>query len=352
MRQMNGTSDVKPVTPMRRKRRLLVAWRYAVVLLNEFRGTLAVWSAAILFGAVLYAVTPQPELENHRPDLPTSLYASWMAMLAQPPYSPPHAWYLLLLDAVYPVMGFILVGEGIVRLALLMVSRRGHEQDWMKVMASTYRDHIVLCGLGHLGYRVLEQLVTSRVDVVAIEKDADNRFLAQAKALKIPILLRDMKEDQALIDAGIERASVIIVATNDDMANLEVALDARRMNPKIRIILRLFDQQIAAKIAAAMTVDTAFSSAALAAPIVAAMSLQAHVLSSNVIAGIPHVTTELAVSAGSALSGKRIGDLEVGYAMRVLALTPRAGPTQSPTDAGHGRRREATCWCCTRGPPS
>ena len=28
----------------------------------------------------------------------------------------------------------------------------------MRVMASTYRDHVVLCGIGHLGIRVLEEL--------------------------------------------------------------------------------------------------------------------------------------------------------------------------------------------------
>jgi hypothetical protein len=55
-----------------------------------------------------------------------------------------------------------------------------------------------------------------------------------------------MKEDQALIDAGIEHATAVIVCSNDDVSNLEVAIDSRRMNPKVRIVLRLFDQQLAA----------------------------------------------------------------------------------------------------------
>ena len=87
----------------------------------------------------------------------------------------------------------------------------------------------------------------------------------------MPILIRDMKEDQALIDAGVAHARAIIIATNEDMANLEVALDARRLNPKIRILMRMFDQQIASKIKDAFAIDHAFSSAALAAPIVAEM---------------------------------------------------------------------------------
>src|SRR5437588_197156 len=82
---------------------------------------------------------------------------------------------------------------------------------------------------------------------VALEKEATGRFLNDAKATGVPVLVRDMKEDQALVDAGVPFARAIINATNDDMANLEVALDARRLNPKIRIIMRLFDQQIADK---------------------------------------------------------------------------------------------------------
>ena len=136
----------------------------------------------------------------------------------------------------------------------------------------------VLCGIGHLGFRVLEQLVAAKLEVVAIEKNGDGRFIAMAKNLGVPVLIRDMKEDQSLIDAGIQRARAIIIATNDDMANLEVALDARRLNPHIRVLMRLFDQQIAGKIADAMMVDAAFSSSALAAPLVAALSLETRVL--------------------------------------------------------------------------
>src|SRR5205823_1260332 len=155
-----------------------------------------------------------------------SLYSSWMALLAQPVFSPPQRWYITLLCGAYPLVGFILVGEGIVRLALLMASRRRGEREWIRIMASTYRDHIVLCGVGRLGIRVLEQLASTGVPVVCIEQKREGRFLSRAKELGMPVMIRDMKEDQALIDAGIHHARAIIIATNDSMANLEVALDS------------------------------------------------------------------------------------------------------------------------------
>src|SRR5436305_723457 len=53
------------------------------------------------------------------------------------------------------------------------------------------------------------------------------------------------------------------------MANLEVALDSRRFNPQVRVVMRLFDQRIADKFKDVKLIDEAFSAAALAAPLVA-----------------------------------------------------------------------------------
>src|SRR5256885_11929353 len=98
---------------------------------------------------------------------------------------------------------------------MLMISRKEGEKEWMKVMASTYRDHVVLCGLGHLGFRVLEQLLAGGIPVVALEKHRASRHLTHARELGAPVLIRDMKEDQALIDAGIQRARAVVICTND-----------------------------------------------------------------------------------------------------------------------------------------
>ena len=311
-------------------------WRtlglYAIVLLHEFRYSLACLTMAVAAGAFVYRATPAAGASGL--NWAESIYHAWMALLAQPRDTTPPTWGIGVMCGVYPILGFVLIGEGVVRLALLMISKRHGEKEWMRVMASTYRDHIVLCGLGHLGYRVLEQLMAIGLPVVVLEKHGNSRHLTHAKELGAAVLIRDMKEDQALIDAGIKHARAVIIATNDDMANLEVALDSRRLNPGIRVVMRLFDQQIAAKISGALSVDAAFSSSALAAPLVAALSLKAKTLSSYVIHGVAHVATEVCIEAGSALDGKRIGEIEVGYSGRVLARTTAAGQLESPPMQG------------------
>jgi Trk K+ transport system NAD-binding subunit len=313
----------------RRDLRTLALFVWTIV--RGFKLTLTILGVALLVGTILFRITPHGAFGGKPPPLMTCAFSAWLALFAQPILSPPETWYLALLGGVYPLLGFGLVGEGVVRLGVLMLSRARGEKEWMRVMASTYRDHIVLCGLGHLGYRILGALLATEARVVCIEKQPDARFLEDAKATGVPILVRDMKEDQALLDAGIEHAHTVIIATNDDMANIEVALDSRRFNPRIRVIMRLFDQQIADKVKDAFLIEEAFSSAALAAPIVAAMAHGSGVLASFRIAGIPHVTAELAVEDGSALCGRTIGDIERDHGARVLAHTAGgAEPTTAP----------------------
>jgi voltage-gated potassium channel len=251
-------------------------------LLREFRWTLFLLLFAVAVGGALYTFTPHEQLGGKAPSPLVSLLAAWLALFAQPIFTPPETWYLALLCGIYPLLGFGLVGEGIVRIGMLIMSKKQGEREWMIVKASTYRDHVVLCGLGHVGYRILLQLLSSGTAVVAIEKDATARFVPEAQATGTPVLVRDMTEDQALIDSGVEHARVIIAATNDDLANVEVALDARRMNPKIRVVLRMFDQQIADKFKAAAIIDEAFSTAALAAPMVAELALKGLDIGGNV----------------------------------------------------------------------
>jgi hypothetical protein len=268
-----AAASPRPRRP-RRRRSWRVAFRYIRVLAGEFRFTLIALALVVLAGGAAYGLAPPDAFASPPPTFAGwPFVAAWMNLLAQPLIAP-RVWYLGLLEAVFPLIGFGLVGEGIVRLGMLAFSRRRGEKEWMTVMASTYRDHIILCGLGHLGFRILDQLLGRQEEVVALERDPSCPFLGEAKERGVPVLVRDMRDDQALREAGIAEARAIIIASNDDLANVEVALDARRMNGRIKVLLRLFDQRIADKFRDAGLIDEAFSSAALAAPVVADLALR------------------------------------------------------------------------------
>lgn len=323
------------MTPQRRKRRdLRTMWLYARGVVREFRLTLVGIVVVLAAGAALYQVAPPASLEDGHPSVGLSVYGAWMALFAQPIFSRPGVWYLQVMHAVYPLLGVALVGEGIVRFALLMISRRHGEKEWMLVMASTYRHHVVICGLGHLGYRVLEQLLAQGRAAVAIERDGAGRFIAAAKHAGVPVLVRDMKDDEALVAAGVAHADAIVIATGDDLANVEVAMDARRLNPNIRIAVRLFDQQMASKLRDAFAFDAPFSSSALSAPAVAAMTLGCKVVAAFALGGEAYVAAELVAERRSPVVGTTIGGLEGERGVRVLSRRSKGGALEQPPRAG------------------
>ena len=162
MPTLTRLTSATPSRPVRARHpgSLKVTLLFARAMLHEFRGTLLALAAAVVVGAVVILLTPAATVEGQRPGPGTAFYAAWMAMLGEfVTQGLPSAPHLMVLFALYPVLGFVLIGEGVVRLAILMVSRKYGHKEWTKVAASTYRDHVILCGLGHLGYRVLEELL-------------------------------------------------------------------------------------------------------------------------------------------------------------------------------------------------
>jgi Trk K+ transport system NAD-binding subunit len=177
---------------------------------------------------------------------------------------------------------------------------------------------------------VLQQLLRQDRQVVAVDKDANCPFLERAKQTGVPVLVRDMTNDETLVLAGVEHARAILITTDNDLANVEVAVDARRMNPKIRIAMRQFDQEMASKFKVAFGIEFAFSSSALAAPTVASMALDYRVVSAFDVAGVPHVAAEIAIAEKGMLRGRTIGELEAMHHARVLCRTQRDGASESP----------------------
>jgi Trk K+ transport system NAD-binding subunit len=57
----------------------------------------------------------------------------------------------------------------------------------------------------------------------------------------VPILTAGAPRSETLVQAGVERADALIPCTDDELANLDIALDARELNPDVKVVIRLFD---------------------------------------------------------------------------------------------------------------
>ena len=183
---------------------------------------------------------------------------------------------------------------------------------------STYSDYIIICGIGKVGFRVSLELLRFGREVVAIETDPEGRFVDKAKALDIPVIIADARRTESLIKAGVGRADAIIPCTDDELANLDIALDAREQNPDIKVVMRLFDPDLARRVEKGFGIHTAFSTSALAAPIFATAAMRINVKHSFYVGDTLLNLTQVVITPGSQLIGWPIEKLEFELDLSVV----------------------------------
>lgn len=228
------------------------------------------------------------------PDWGATLYAIYTQLFFEPTDPLPATALARVVFWVTPVLGALLVAEGIVKVGSEVLEKDRRHALWVRIMTETLKDHVVVCGLGHVGYRVVEELRTLGDDVVGIERDP-TEFVAVLRDAGVPIHLGDPRRDDLLLLTGIVRAKAVVCASDDDLANLEIALDAKRLNPNIRVIMRMFDQRLAAKVGGALGLDESFSTSALSALVIALSARLEGVKSAYRIGEQARVVCELAV---------------------------------------------------------
>jgi Trk K+ transport system NAD-binding subunit len=309
----------------RAARRVRASIRFLRLVVQKFwLSFVLIWVLLTVGTLVIHTYARKDGIE---PDYLESLFATYSLFSLESVYPMPKAWAARAVYFGYPLIGLLLVADTVVRATLLLFSRQENQKEWTRVLASTYRDHIILCGLGHVGYRILERLLHWHLDVVVIEKNTESSFLARTQQMGVPVLLMDARQEESLEAAGLMHARTLVIATNDDLANVEIALDARRLNPHIRVVLRMFDENIANKLRDAFHLDVAFSSAAAAAPLVAASVLDLDILGSFTLDGRELFTAKIEIGKESALLGTTIAYLANTH--RVMVLSRKCGETPS-----------------------
>jgi len=104
------------------------------------------------------------------------------------------------------------------------------------------KDHVIICGFGRIGQAICRDLTNMGVQCVIVDRDDSRAGIAQD--LEIPVLSGNATSDQALLEGGIERASILVAALSNDSDNLFVALAARDLNPNLVVIARGEDKSI------------------------------------------------------------------------------------------------------------
>src|SRR5208282_819911 len=114
----------------------------------------------------------------------------------------------------------------------------------------------VVIGVGKVGYQVIKALLELRESVVAIEMASGAALLGELFDKGVPVVQGNARMASVLEQAGVKQARAVIVTTSDDLTNLDAAMTARDMNPAAKIVIRLFDETLAVKVAGAFSMPT------------------------------------------------------------------------------------------------
>ena len=181
------------------------------------------------------------------------------------------------------------------------------------------RNHVVVCGLGTVGARVLELLSERGVAVVGVDKDENAPGVLTAHRLRIPVIIGDTSLEETLRSAGVPRCRALLAITDGDITNLETSMIARDFNPDARITMRMFDHDLAQRVERTLRLGTSKSVSMLVAPAVAAAVANRRSQATVPAGRRVLLITEVRVEPGSIAVGRRLGELDERGALRVLA---------------------------------
>ncbi len=112
-----------------------------------------------------------------------------------------------------------------------------------KRLIKKLKQQAIVFGYSNLGRYVAEKLEELGYDYVVITKDP-HVYSELLKKNVFAVLEHETQPIKALTAAGIDRASMIIVAHEKDSDNMLLILSARKMRPDIRIISVVHDQDL------------------------------------------------------------------------------------------------------------
>jgi voltage-gated potassium channel len=173
------------------------------------------------------------------------------------------------------------------------------------------RDHYVICGYGRVGRRVAREFREAGAPFVVLDFSAD----AVREAAEHGDLLVEGTgtEDEDLIEAGIDRAVGLVVASDSDADNLYITLSARSRRADLLIVARASDEDAGKKLrlAGADRIVQPYSTAGREMAQLVLKPQVAALMDVFTDTGQDFRFEEIEVMRGSQNSGKSLRDLRV-----------------------------------------
>ncbi len=172
-------------------------------------------------------------------------------------------------------------------------------------------NHVVLVGLGRLGQRIatlLHDLGQQFVCLTTVSEQKD--FMPQ-----VPLVCDAIVKGLRVVN--LSYAKSVIMVTDDQMLNLEIALIARdaalKMNSQIGLVMRTYDQRFSEHIAGLLPDIRSFCAYALSAEAFVGAAFGENILSLFRLQDQTVLVTEYEIEANDTLNGKILAQVAYGY---------------------------------------
>ncbi|MBN1248897.1 MAG: potassium channel protein [Anaerolineae bacterium] len=226
---------------------------------------------------------------------------------------------------VVPLVGIpllLIFGANLLHVVRVFFVRRERGQIWQRALAATIDQPVVVLGLGHIGYRVAIELLNLGRPVIGLDK-TDSPLVQSLMDRNMPVLLGDARDKETLESAGVARATVVVVCTYDDLANIEAAFHVRELNREARVVLRLFEDSLFGNIGNQFQVEAILSRSAIAAKAFAYAALGIEALETFGLGDETYVLTEVPLTATSALTGQSLQQIATAKQVMIVCLYRR-----------------------------
>ncbi len=241
------------------------------------------------------------------------------------------------MDSSARIMAMVLmwVGMGMVLYAVSTVTAFVVERNLSKYLRerrmakkiSSFKNHLIVCGLGSTGVQVVRELYAFGHQPVGIEIDQAKIDRAAALFPDLPILKGDASSEEFLRKAGVERSAGVLALLPDDGQNLLITVEVNYINPQVKIAARTSENNLADKFLRAGA-DYVVNPAYIGGMRLASVMVRPNVVNflDKMLRGKgPSVRVEeVTVRAGSRLVDKTIGEADIFLqtGLRPVALKP------------------------------
>ncbi len=316
----------RPIIPrVRTPVRLRMYLRFMTLVLWEFRWPLAVfWTLVLGGGLILHCFYDHERLSFAR-----ACHGVFLMIFLESSLDFPEEWYLQPLFFLFPVLGLGAIADSIIRMAFIIFTRKQNLPEWNRMLASLCRNHFIVIGIGKVGYQVVKGLVEMRETIVAIEMASGAPLLGELFDKGVPVIQGNARMTSVLEQAGVRHARAVIITTSDDLTNLDAAITARDLNADAKIVLRLFDETLATKVAGAFAMPT-ISTSQVAAPAFIAAATGRKIYQGFQLAGQQVHLTDITICPTGRLVGRTVGDVQSDKRINIVMHQGALGVNVNP----------------------